>query len=471
MRLRGIGTRLSAALLLLVVGALGIVYLVVVPSLERRLVGAKLSQLARAAPSLARQLPEDRFQWPDFVADASGSANARVVVYGYFSPPPTLSVLGDSNPVSSTDVETDPVALRAARTLAAARGTITRGDERFAEAAVPVGRNGSIVLLLSASLEDPLGNVHLVRRRLLLAGAIALGAALLAGYVGASLFARRVRRLERAADRIAGGRLDEPVRDRGQDELGALADAFERMRARLAQLDHARREFVANASHELRTPIFSLGGSLELLADEELDEATRGEFLDTMRTQVERLTKLATDLLDLSRLDAGQLHVELGALDLAELAESVVEEFRPLAADHRLELRAGEPVAAVGDELRALQIGRILVENALRHTPPSTTVRVSAGRDGGAATLLVEDDGPGLAPEHAAHVFERFYRGESSMASGSGLGLAIARELAEVMGGTLELESRLGRTAFRLGLPGAEHGDGRVSEVVGAAAS
>src|SRR5439155_4562305 len=116
-------------------------------------------------------------------------------------------------------------------------------------------------------------------------------------------FARRLRRLEVAAERIAAGRFDEPIHDTGVDEVGQLARAFDRMRERLATLDRARSEFIANASHELRTPLFSLGGFLELLTDEDLDEATRGEFLDTMREQVDRLTKLATDLLDLSRLD------------------------------------------------------------------------------------------------------------------------------------------------------------------------
>src|SRR5204863_8094129 len=122
--------------------------------------------------------------------------------------------------------------------------------------------------------------------------------------------ARRIRRLEAAAERIAAGDLDAPVHDEGRDELGELAAAFERMRRRLAQLDDARRAFIANASHELRTPLFSLGGFLELLDDEELDEATRAEFIATMSEQVERLTRLAADLLDLSRIDSGRVRIE-----------------------------------------------------------------------------------------------------------------------------------------------------------------
>ena len=111
-------------------------------------------------------------------------------------------------------------------------------------------------------------------------------------------------------NRIAEGKFDQPVVDHGEDELGELAAAFDRMRVQLAQLDTARKEFVANASHELRTPLFSLGGFLELMSDEDLDEETRAGFLATTREQVERLTRLSADLLDLSRMDAGRLHVE-----------------------------------------------------------------------------------------------------------------------------------------------------------------
>src|SRR5213078_1707936 len=226
------------------------------------------------------------------------------------------------------------------------------------------------ILMLRSSLASQHGSVHLVQRRVLLSAGVALLIALALGYGGAWAFARRIRRLERAADRIAGGRFDEPVRDSGGDELGDLAVAFERMRVRLAQLDDARREFVANASHELRTPLFSLAGFLELLDDEDLDEPTKLEFLDSMREQVGRLTKLASDLLDLSRLDAGRLTVEREPVDLRALGEELAEEFAPTAAasGHELELESADAAVALGDELRTLQIGRILAENALRHT-------------------------------------------------------------------------------------------------------
>jgi signal transduction histidine kinase len=448
--LSGVGARLGLALLVVLAAALALVYLIVVPSLESRLVNSRVSQLERAAPGLARDLPADRFRWPDFLETASESANARVVVYDYVSPPSALVVVGDSRGVSSTDVQHDPLALRAAQTLQPASGTVTHGGERFAESATPVPGTRS-VLLVESPLHEALATVALVRKRLVLAGSLALVGAFALGYGGAWLFARRLRRLETAAERIAAGQFDEPIHDTGADEVGQLARTFDRMRERLATLDHARREFIANASHELRTPLFSLGGFLELLSDEDLDDETRAEFLTTMREQVDRLAKLATELLDLSRADAGELRVGREPLDLAGIAAAVVEEFAPAAraGDRPLALAVGDRPRAVGDEQRVLQIARVLVGNALAHTPAGTGVRVRAA-DG---ELAVEDDGPGIPAEHVEHVFERFYRADGQRASGSGLGLAIARELAHAMAGSLELESGPGRTVFRLRLP------------------
>jgi len=454
----GVGARLSAALLLVLAGALAIVYVAVVPSLERRLIDNRLDQLQSAALNL--RLDRDLLQayrWEDWVEQTSRSQNARVLLYqrlGINSA--DLLVQADSG-FRSASFDNDRIAERSGKTLALERGTVERNGRRFAEVAVPVFETGPF-LLLSSRLDDSLDAVEYVKKSILIAGLLALGAALLVGFTGANIFAGRIRRLERAADRIASGQFDEPIVDTRSDELGELARAFERMRERLAGLDHARREFIANASHELRTPIFSLGGHLELLDDEQLDEKTRREFVTEMRAQVDRLGKLTAELLDLSRLDAGRLHVEADPVDLAETIGLVVGELAPLAqaSGHALETAVEGPVWARADSQRVVQVGRSLVENALRHTPAGTTVTIRADRRPDEVELVVEDDGPGIPEEHRAHVFERFYRVDGTMASGSGLGLAIARELAELMGGTLELSEPDGRTRFTLRLPLAD---------------
>jgi signal transduction histidine kinase len=456
----GVGARLSAALLIILAGAFAIVYLAVVPTLERRLVDNRVDQVRQAALNLQGEVPEAT-EWNDWVEQTARRLNARVVLYQYATAPGTsresdLVPQADSG-VRADAVENDPIAERSGRSVDLVSGTVERGGRRFAEAAVPVIETGPF-LLLSAPLQDALETVDFVKQSILIAGLVAFAAALLAGFAAANVFAGRIRRLERAADRIASGRFDEPIVDTRTDELGELARAFERMRERLAGLEHARREFIANASHELRTPITSLGGHLELLDDEDLDEGTRRAFISEMRDQVTRLTKLTSELLDLSRLDSGRLRVEHEPVDLAETVQLVIAELTPLtqASGHTVDAQLAGPVWALGDDQRVLQVARSLVENALRHTPAGTNIVIRAELRGSEVELAVEDDGPGIPLEHRPHVFERFYRVDGTMASGSGLGLAIARELAELMGGRLELTAADGRTTFTLRLPAAE---------------
>jgi signal transduction histidine kinase len=460
--LNSVRGRLSLALAVVLAAALGLVDLIVVPSLERSLIDSKVSQLRKSAAEVAKQIgrPEDDLNLAGKLQAAAKTANARAAILSPLTPD-FVGVFDDSSIVESQDLQNDPTAVHALKTLNMESGTVRRNDGRYAEVAVPLPSGvgaGNFVLLLSAPLRDTIANVDQVRRRILIAGAIALVAALVVGYAAATVFARRLRRLERAADRLAGGDFSEPIADEGSDEVGQLAGAFERMRQRLVQLEHARREFIANASHELRTPLFSLGGFLELMENEELDPRTQQDFMATMREQIDRLTKLATDLLDLSRLDAGRMRVETEPVDVDALARTLVDEFHAVAraSGHDLDVVTNGGADALGDEERALQIGRILLENALVHTPRGTPVRLRSERRNGAVLLEVEDEGAGIPPEHVEHVFERFYRVDGSIASGSGLGLAIARELAELMGGAIEVESGPGRTVFRLRLRARE---------------
>ena len=368
----GIRTTIAIALLAIVGGALGGAYLMVVPSLERRLVEDRLDELRRealaTAYSYARTDLSEPFALDSFVVGEAFLSDARTVVFQVFGPPLSLRPLADSSPRAGS-ISNDTVALETAQTSRVARGRVERRGRPFAEVAVPLFSGD--ILLLSTPIEDQLATVRVVKRRLLYATGVALAIAAILGGAAASLHARRIRRLERAANRIAQGEFDEPVVDLGGDELGELAAAFERMRVQLAQLDTARKEFVANASHELRTPLFSLAGFLELMADEDLDEETRAGFLATTREQVERLTKLSADLLDLSRMDAGRLRVEREEVSLADMARLLADEVAPLAeaTGHAVTVEADPDAWAVADEERVLQIGRALIANALSHTP------------------------------------------------------------------------------------------------------
>jgi signal transduction histidine kinase len=242
------------------------------------------------------------------------------------------------------------------------------------------------------------------------------------------------------------------------------------MQRRLARLDSSRKEFIANASHELRTPIFSLGGFVELLETESPSAAERRAFMAEMRAQIERLQKLTIDLLDLSRLDADVMEIKREPVDLKESGRQVANEFRPAAKGHgsTLQVRGRGQVVAQADLNRVSQIIRILIDNALTHTPEGTTVTVTAVLGQDTAELIVGDDAKkGIDPRAIDKVFDRFYTGDT--ASGSGLGLAIADELATRMGGRLEVVSRRGHTAFTLSLPMSKQRQ-RQPEPAGAAA-
>jgi signal transduction histidine kinase len=449
--LRTVGGRLALALLVVVGGSLAIVYLIVVPLYRSSLVDSRLKDLRHRVEAIAdkpRSASGEVFPSTTWIEDEAipSAEGARVVLFGA---PPLVEPVADSNGGTSRDIEHDPLARRAAVSHGIVSDAVNRDGSTYAEAAVSLK---GPVLLLATPLHDELASVSVVQSRVLLAASLATAFSIAVGYVLATLFARRIKRLELAAERIAGGRFDEPVVDDAPDELGQLARAFDRMRLRLATLDRARGEFIANASHELRTPLFSLAGFLELLDTSDVDEETREEFLTEMRAQVQRLTKLATDLLDLSRIDAGRLAVDDDDIDLAVLADVLATELGPraAAAGRRLDLDTSGPVHARGDEARVLQIGRILAENAIVHTPAGTTVTLATGLDDGRATLSVSDDGPGIPEESRDAVFDRFVRLGGTVASGSGLGLAIAREIAELMGGSIDLRSRPGSTRFTL---------------------
>jgi len=225
------------------------------------------------------------------------------------------------------------------------------------------------------------------------------------------------------------------------------------------RLDRARRDLVANVSHELKTPIAALKGFLELLEDGSVDERHRQEFLAAMSQETGRLERLVEEQLQLARLDAGALPLEREVIALDDLAEVVVAPRAALAARDGITLTVertvSEPVVVEVDAARIEQVLLILLDNAQRHTPSGGRVDVVVGRDGQDGTLAVRDSGEGIPEDARPFVFDRFYRGDPSRAGRSaGLGLAIARGLAAAHRGTIELESAVGvGSTFTLRLP------------------
>jgi signal transduction histidine kinase len=268
--------------------------------------------------------------------------------------------------------------------------------------------------------------------------AAAVGAALVLG----SSIVQRIERLRRASAALAAGDLTVRAPDRGPRELAELGRSFNEMAGDLEELFNARRELVAAASHDLRTPIASINAMLEAIED---NLATPEEYLRDLRDQSQRLGALVEDLFDVARIDAGALAYELQVVSLGPIVTSCLRTIaaQARAKSVRLEQR--------GDNERArcapLQVERVLLNvltNALQHTPADGTVAVVLDREDDAVRITVEDSGSGLSAETARRMFDRFWRGDPSRnrtTGGGGLGLTIARGLVESQGGVMSASS------------------------------
>jgi signal transduction histidine kinase len=278
---------------------------------------------------------------------------------------------------------------------------------------------------------------------------LAVAAASAAAAVGAALVlgtsvARRIERLRASSAELASGDLSARAPEAGPRELAELGRSFNEMASELERLFDARRELVAAASHDLRTPVASITAMLEALED---GLAEPEEYLPALREHAHRLATLVEDLFELARIDAGALAYELRETSLVPIVESCVRGFaaearaRNVRLEERIEVEAEARCAPEHVERVLLN----LVRNALRHTPSDGTIAVVLAADDGQVRVSVEDTGEGLTPEAARRMFDRFWRGDSARASadgGAGLGLAIARGLVEAQGGRIWAESR-----------------------------
>lgn len=300
--------------------------------------------------------------------------------------------------------------------------------------------------------------------------------ALCLSFVLAILIARSVaeplRRLARAAQGIAGGHYDQALPLSGPTEVQTVAGAFNEMAQKVQTGQQAQRDFVANVSHELKTPLTSIQGFAQAILDgaaDSPDALCRSAAI--IYDEAERMRRLVEGLLDLARLDAGQSALLRGPVELTPLVRSVAEKFSPRAAEKNIALRQDIPPLPpiVGDADRLAQVFTNLLDNALKHTPAGGTVTVAAGPApaAGAVEISVTDTGPGIPAEDLSRIFERFYQVDKSRRAagrGVGLGLAITREIVAAHGGQIRAESVTGLgTKFIVRLPASLPGDSTIA--------
>ena len=337
-------------------------------------------------------------------------------------------------------------------------------------AMAPVRVDDRVTAAVLIARGRPLGSVARELAPWLAAG---LAGLLLAGTALASLAVfrpaqNRLRNLEDAARRFGAGDLTARASEAGGDEVASVARAFNRMaseaaarEAALVDAARARRQLLADVTHELRTPLTAIRGYAETLTLPAFapTSAQGRQAVHVVDVEAQRLERLVNDLLDLARFDAGGAPLELAAVPVPRLFTRVVERHGPAAAASGLTLEtAVAPDAGIvrGDERRLEQVLQNLTANALRHTPRAGRVSLAATRDGNAVVFAVCDTGSGIASEHLAYVFDRFYKADTarSDAAGTGLGLSIVKAIVERHGGTVRVTSMPGvETCFVLRLP------------------
>jgi signal transduction histidine kinase len=582
---RSVKNWLTLLIVALVALAMLVAWVYVVPPLRGRLVEQKLADVRLNAGLISQTVS----QWINYdsssnqlivnnpealditVSTLAARVGGRVIVYTR-----NLVPRKDSGSQDPLDVANYPMLEDAVRQGRVTQGTVTTERGPVAATAVPLyspttGRTVVAAVLVISSLEDVNNAVDAMQRQLLFASMLALGISLILGYMASYFIARRLKRIERSAELIAGGDLSAKVPETVEDEIGQLADTFNVMADRLrsafaqveyerdrvevllndlsegvvgvssegkvtianpaaailldapmpvgatidealpadvaqlwrdsqedadfdmivfahddvtleattypvgggadftsivvlrdvtaqARLERARRDLIANASHEFKTPLFSLAGSLELIDEGDLSPEEQSEFLQVMRQQVDRLRNMAVSMLDLSRVEAGSFELNPEDVDLVAIGRSVLDEFQAQAQSKQVELfyEGAEGQTAWCDEQRLVQVLRALIDNAIKYSPPGSSVRLSSMQGDEEAVVVVADDGPGISHSELPHVFERFHRGreERGTTTGAGLGLSIARELTEMMGGSITAESPAsGGACFTVRLP------------------
>jgi len=344
------------------------------------------------------------------------------------------------------------------------RGATVGGDP-FRIRIVPIEHYGQVIgaLEVGRTAEDVADTQSSLLLILAIAYPLTIGAASAGGLFLANRALSPIDRITRTARRITAEDLSQRLNLRlPEDEVGRLARTFDEM---IARLDHAfrrQRQFTADASHEMRTPLTAIKGQVEVALSRPRGLAAYREVIQTVNEEVDRLIRLVGLLLTLARADTGQIPISAEAVSLPDLVAGALEQQNPAAREKGIALSiAGSPAVTLkADEDLLLQLLLNLLDNAIKYTPPGGQVTVGWNLRGRQVELWVRDTGIGIASQHLPHLFDRFYRVDKARAraeGGAGLGLSICRWIAEAHGGSISAESAPGQgTTFRVVLPAAD---------------
>lgn len=449
--------RLRASLLLSFICVLGLVVLIaelcVHYVLTRELPGVALQSLQQRATRLAQTLERAGAQGkPIALASLGTDLDLPIRLYDHTG---RLVEVNRPFPVSVTLA---PQVIATRRTEA--RIITVDTTTSYSVLAVPLQHAGSLIGVLE--LAEPLPPIAFLRDSIIskLGMIAAVGLAALLGFwfqVGIHL-SRRLQAIRRQTEAIVQGDLEARIHDPYRDEIGEIAGYLNRMAEDLQRLAKMRNEFLSKVSHELRTPLTIAIGFARLIEEDKLPPEQQ-RYVQTVTGQLDDLRRLVDDLLDLSRRQHGRLELRPELLSGIALLREAADRFRSAARAQRLALELALPaddITIYGDRQRLLQVLSNLIGNALRYA--QRRIHLQLTHSGQQVEMRVSDDGPGIAPEDQAHIFEPFFQAQRGRRGRAGLGLTIARELVLAHDGTLELESgaQQGTTfVIRLQLPSA----------------
>ena len=457
-------------LLILTIVGLGIfVYIIRNPVVDRQ----AIQKLDFALTLMKRQLNErnitlDRSR--DYIYKISDSLSFRALLFD-----------SNRNLIVDTQSDSSSITLPPDQGAKSSRGRINDQDGKtwlyvswtFLDGEVLIlatPRQGGIQLIRSTQLRQILREDFLPA--FLRAGLIAFVLAMLFAVWMGNWIASPLQEIENASLLVSQGDYRQ-IPLKGPDEVRALANAYNEMIDRVQASQQSQRDFVANVSHELKTPLTSIQGFSQAIQDGTVQSGEPlAKAAGIIHTEAERMYRLVVDLLDLARFDAGTLQLDRKALDLNQILEHVVNQLIPQAARSQvqLSLKSNPLPTIIGDGDRLAQVFTNIVDNAIKHTPAGGNVAVLVYQDDESAVIKIRDSGGGIPEEHLSRIFERFYKIDGSRKKdgepGTGLGLAIAQEIIQAHDGVIKVQSEIGvGSEFEVRIPTVKSDDQTISVV------
>lgn len=452
--MKGIALKFWAGMTALIAGMLMLLWLFQIVALPNYYADSIIDEIGTEASQLAECLK--RGESGEFIIRASTTAytrnlsvqvylNENLCVYNTESPDPQPSSLASSSQFRES--------LRAA--LKGNELDTTTIHPKYgtdvAIKGVPVRYyDGSYsALMISVSLAPVQTTVSIIQNQLIVITAVMLVLSLVISYVISQTLARPIKRIEKATRRIAEGDYSVKVDIKTNDEIGSLAESVNDMANELSKTDELRKDLIANVSHDLRTPLSLIRGYAETLRDVTGDNKEKRERqLGVIIDETERLDRIVSDMLDLSKLQAGSITVSTAPFDVSRTFDDVISRYDDLGAKNGITVvkSCEEGVFAVGDLPRLEQVFYNLINNAFNHTEEGGTITLCAETAGDSVRFSVSDTGSGISKEDLPHIFDRYYKGKAGKRKivGTGLGLAIISSILEAHGAKYGVDSTLG---------------------------